>query len=49
MSRMLEILISRTDVEILLDTDDLSPELRTRLSAELYRLNEETDKLFNQR
>ena len=48
MSRMLEILSSRTDVGILLESDNFSPELRRRLSEELDRLHEETDKLVDQ-
>lgn len=40
---ILEILSRRYDVEILLSKEDLSPDLRTRLSEELDRLDEEAE------
>ena len=45
---MLELLSRRYDVEILLSSQDLSPDLRTRLSEQLDRLDEEADKIVNQ-
>ena len=45
---ILEILSRRYDVEILLSKEDLSPDLRTRLSEELDRLDKEAEKLVEQ-
>ena len=45
---ILDILSRRYDVEILLSKEDLSPELRTRLSEELDRLDAEAEKLVEQ-
>ena len=45
---ILEILSRRYDVEILLRKEDLSPDLRTRLSEELDRLDKEAETLVEQ-
>ena len=45
---ILDILSRRYDVEILLSKEDLSPDLRTRLSEELDRLDKEAEKLVEQ-